>query len=174
MKEKLFDKIESKVVEKKYRRIKKEKPDSKIWKRPISYSMARHQLAKTLKNWEADDERTARIDYLVEKTAANEELTDSEKEFILSLSKEDLDKFIISLRYKLMEFVRSIRYSWSMDADDLNQEDVDGFFAINKMYDFIRENRKWVRVYRYIFGSKYQLGKYRTISWEHGLFYQDN
>jgi hypothetical protein len=29
-----------------------------------------------------------------------------------------------------------------MDAEDLNQADVDGFLAINKMYDFIRENKK--------------------------------
>ena len=173
MKESIFDKIESKIVEKKYRKIKKEKPDSRIWQRPISYSMARHQLAKALKAWEAEDEKIARIDYLVEKTAANEKLTDSEKEFILSLSKEDLDNFIKLLRYKLMEFVEWIRASWSMDADELDPWDVNGFFAINKMYDFIRENRKWVRVYRYIFGSRYQLGKYWTISGDHWLFYEE-
>ena len=173
MKKTIFDKIESKIVENKYRKIKKEKPDSRIWQRPISYSMARHQLAKTLRAWNAEDEKTARIDYLVEKTAATEKLTDSEKEFILALSKEDLDKFIGLLCDKLMEFVRSIRSSWSMDAEDLNQADVDGFLAINKMYDFIRENKKWVRVYRYIFGSRYCIGEYWTISGEHWLFYEE-
>ncbi len=169
----ILNKIESKIVEKKFRKIKNESPESKIWLRPISYSMARHQLAKVLKNWDIENEQTARIDYLVEKTASNENLTDSEKEFILSLPQEDLDKFIILLRGKMMEFVRWIRESWSMDAEELDEWDVKGFLAINKMYDFIRENRKWVRVYRYIFWSMFQIGKYRTIWGPRGLFYQD-
>ena len=58
-----------------------------------------------------ENEQTARINYLVEKTASNENLTDSEKEFILSLSQEDLDKFIILLRGKMMKFVNGIRES---------------------------------------------------------------
>ena len=34
------------------------------------------------------------MDYLVEKTVSEEQLTKLEKEFILSLSTEDLDKFL--------------------------------------------------------------------------------
>lgn len=169
----ITEKIEEKITERQIRRIKKEKPNSKIWLRPVSYSMARHQLAKVLKTWDMENEQTARINYLVEKTASNENLTDSEKEFILSLSQEDLDKFIILLRGKMMKFVNGIRESWDLDTEELFQWDVNGFLAINKMYDFIRENRKWVRVYRYVFWSKFQIGKYWTIWGPRGLFYEE-
>ena len=169
----ILNKIESKIVEKKFRKIKKENPESPIWLRPISYSMSRHELAKVLKTWDIDNEQSARINYLVEKTAANENLTDSEKEFILSLSQKELDKFIILLRGKMMDFVEWIRRSWSIEAEKLDEWDVKGFLAINKMYDFIRKNKKWVRVYRYIFWPMFQIGKYWTIWGKHWLFYEE-
>lgn len=156
----LSDKIDSKFTERKFRKIKKEKPESRIWQRSICYSMARHNLAKALKTWDAENEQSARMNYLVEKTVSKEELTKSEKEFIISLPKEDLDKFLGLLLKKLMEFVRWIHASGSMDADELDEWDVQGFLAINKMFDFIKENRKDVRIKRYYFWRRYEIGKY--------------
>jgi hypothetical protein len=45
------------------------------------------------------------MNYLVEKTVSKEKLTKSEKEFIISLPKEDLEKFLGLLLKKLMTFV---------------------------------------------------------------------
>lgn len=160
MLKKISDKIDSKITERKFRKIKKEKPESKIWQRSISYSMARHNLAKTLKAWDAENEQLARMNYLVEKTISKEKLTNSEKKFIISLPKEDLDKFLWLLFKKLMEFVDWIHASGSMDADELDEWDVQGFLAINKMFDFIKENRKDVRIKRYYFWRRYEIGKY--------------
>lgn len=160
----LSNKIDSKIAERKFRKIKKEKPESRIWQRSISYSMARHNLAKALKTWNAENEQLARMNYLVEKTVSKEELTKSEKEFIISLPKEDLDKFLWLLFKKLMEFVNWIHASGSMDAEELDEWDVKGFLAINKMFDFIKENRKDVRIKRYYFWRRYQIGKYWWVS----------
>ena len=118
----------------KFNRIKKNNPESRIWKRTWEYQKTRNNLAKALKKWNENDEKLARMDYLVEKTVSEELLTESEKKFIISLPKEDLDTFLWSLFKKLMEFVDWIHASGSMDADELDEWDVQGFLAINKMY----------------------------------------
>ena len=144
----------------KFNRIKKNNPESRIWKRTWEYQKTRNNLAKALKKWNENEEKLAKMDYLVEKTVSEEPLTESEKKFIISLSKEDLDTFLCSLFKKLMEFVDWIHASGSMDADELDEWDVQGFLAINKMFDFIKENRKDVRIKRYYFWRRYEIGKY--------------
>lgn len=153
----------------KFNRIKKKNPESRIWKRTWEHQKSRDNLAKALKKWDENAEKSARIDFLVEKVVSKEVTSDlskellnkSEKEFIISLPKEDLDKFVWLLFDKLMKFVDSIYESAHRDAEELNERDVKWFLAINKVFDFIKENRKDVRIKRYYFGPKFQIGKYR-------------
>lgn len=148
----------------KFNRIKKNNPESRIWKRTWEYQKTRNNLAKALKKWNENDEKLARMDYLVEKIVSEELLTESEKKFIISLPKEDLDTFLWSLFKKLMEFVDWIHASGSMDADELDEWDVQGFLAINKMFDFVKENRKDVRIKRYYFWRRYEIGRYWWVA----------
>lgn len=121
------------------------------------------------------------MDYLVEKVVSKEVTSDlskellnkSEKEFIISLPKEDLDKFVWLLFDKLMKFVDSIYESAHRDAEELDEGDVKWFLAINKVFDFIKENRKDVRIKRYYFRRNIQIGKYRTISQPAWIYYDD-
>jgi hypothetical protein len=99
-------------------------------------------------------------------------LNKSEKEFIISLPKEDLDKFVWLLFDKLMKFVDSIYESAHRDAEELNERDVKWFLAINKVFDFIKENRKDVRIKRYCFSSKFQIGEYRRLGLG-GVYYDE-
>lgn len=156
----------------KFEKIQKKNPESRIWERTWEYQKTRDNLAKTLKKWEKNEEKFARMNYLVEKTVSKEKLTKTEKEFIISLPKEDLDKFLGLLLKKLMTFVHWIHVSGNMDAEELDEWDVKGFLAINKLFDFIKENRKDVRIKRYYFWLRYKIGKYWWVSrpW---IYYDD-
>lgn len=164
----------------KFNRIKKNNPESRIWKRTWEHQKSRDNLAKALKKWDENAEKSARMDYLVEKVVSKEVTSDlskellnkSEKEFIISLPKEDLDKFVWLLFDKLMKFVDSIYDSASLDAEELNERDVKWFLAINKVFDFIKENRKDVRIKRYYFPSTIQIGEYRRFGLG-GVYYDE-
>ena len=64
----------------KFNKIKEEKPESRIWQRNWSYQKARDNLAKALKKWRKNGEKSknrekeARMDYILEKTFSKESL----------------------------------------------------------------------------------------------------
>lgn len=170
------------LIEKfKFNRIKKNNPESRIWQRTWEYQKTRNKLAEALKKWDENAEKSARMDYLVEKVVSKEVtkdlnkelLNNSDKEFIISLSKEDLDKFLWLLFDKLMVKVNSIYESANREAEELNELDVNWFLAINKVFDYIKENRKDVRIKRFYFWPKFQLGEYRKLSQPAWIYYDD-
>lgn len=129
------------------------------------------KLIEAFKNVKEKREIKSKMKDLSKKISSSEELNNSDKEFILSLSTEDLDKFLWLLLKKLMEFVDWIHESDYREKDELDEWDVKGFLAINKVFDFIKEHRKDVKIKRYYFWPKFHIGKYRIESQPAWIYY---
>ena len=127
-----------------FNEIKKENPESKIWKRTRNYQDARNKLALVLSKWDEKNEKSARMNYLVEKAVSNETFSKKDYDFILWLEQVDLENFVSALRSK----VRYYRYQ-ILDMSEIHEDgpfdsDVDALFAWNKILRFISQTRNGV------------------------------
>ena len=134
-----------------FNKIKERNPESRIWQRIWEYQKARDNLAKVLKKWRnkgekyRENEKNARMDYLVEKTFSNEPLDKEDYEFIITLSKKDLESFVKSIRKLLNEYKDVILWVSEVQECEPFFDDIDGFVAWNKLLEFIASKREDIK-----------------------------
>ena len=145
----------------KFNRIKKENPEWRIAKRTLEYQNTRDNLAKVLKQWKRNSEKSkngekfsqkdfllekeARKDYLVEKVFSKDPLTEEDYNFIIELPKEDLEEFIWKIIWELKWYKESILWMSEVHEDDPYDADIDAFVAWNKLLEYIAGKRDDVK-----------------------------
>ena len=135
-----------------FNKIKEKNPESRIWKRIWEYQKVRDNLAKVLKKWRnkgekyKENEKNARMGYLVEKTFSNEPLDKEDYEFIITLPKKDLESFVKSIRKLLNEYKDAILWVSEVQECEPFFDDIDGFVAWNKLLEFIASKREDIKI----------------------------
>ena len=108
-------------------------------------------MAKVLKKWRnkgekyRENEKNARMGYLVEKTFSNEPLDKEDYEFIITLPKKDLESFVKSIRKLLNEYKDTILWVSEVQECEPFFDDIDGFVAWNKLLEFIASKREDIK-----------------------------
>ena len=138
------------VSKREFNRIEKENPKSRIWKRTWNYQKARNELANALIKRNEKKEKAKRINYLFEKTFSNEELNDEDKKFLISLPKDDLEKFAKKVNKIVKRYYEMIGDDFYFFEREPQDSDVKMYIKWNKILDYIQDNRSDIEIGRYI------------------------
>ena len=138
----------------KFNEIKKNNPESRIWKRTWGYQQSRDDLAKALKSWDEKNEKSARMNYLVEKAFSKESFSKQDYDFILWLSKKDLDRFISLVTNGVFDYIDAIITDNEIYEREPSVSAEEAYFWWNKILRFIWQTRNDVLsemkpIYRY-------------------------
>lgn len=132
------------VTKREFREIKKENPESRIWERTRNYQDARNKLVLALSKWDEKNEKSARMNYLVEKAVSNEAFSKQDYDFILWLEQVDLENFVSEVRSKVRYYRYQILDMSEVHEDGPFDSDVNALFAWNKILRFISQTRNGV------------------------------
>ena len=83
---------------------------------------------------------------LSKKVFSKESLSDADREFIVSLSKENLESLIKSIKSKLGNYAERIRFDVEFKEREPKPEDMKAYTSWKKLLDFIAKNRQDVEV----------------------------